>query len=166
MIRRKQEEPKNSKRELNERHHGITGKRSVEIRRAGCSYRKCDRSHGKPRSSTSTWAREGGGRDREVPVLVGTDLQFPGPCSCIYETSMTSSSGVHGPFLIPTLSQQGGLPITLCRSLPRSLWDSWIVTTATIEVSVYKQRSSTKGSPLFHHKTTTLTFFAFYSAFS
>lgn len=49
---------------------------------------------------------------RDVPVLVGTDLQFPGPCSWMYDTKMMSSSGVQGPFLIPTLSQQGGLPMT------------------------------------------------------
>ena len=45
------------------------------------------------------------------PVLVGTALQFPGPCSWIYDTKMISSSGVHGPFFTPILSQQGGLPI-------------------------------------------------------
>lgn len=47
----------------------------------------------------------------KLPVLVGTDLQLPGPCSCIYDTKIISSSGVQGPFFIPTLSQHGGLPM-------------------------------------------------------
>lgn len=48
-----------------------------------------------------------------IPVLVGTDLQFPGPCSWIYVTKMISSSGVHGPFFTSIFSQHGGLPMSL-----------------------------------------------------
>jgi hypothetical protein len=52
-------------------------------------------------------------RRRRVPVRAGTARQLPGPCSWMWETRTRSSSGVHGPFFTPSLSQHGGLTMVV-----------------------------------------------------
>jgi hypothetical protein len=46
-----------------------------------------------------------------VPASLGSMRQLPGPLAWTKSTSSLSSSGAHGPFLIPLLSQHGVLPM-------------------------------------------------------
>jgi hypothetical protein len=48
-----------------------------------------------------------------VPASLGSMRQLPGPLAWTKSTSSLSSSGAHGPFLIPLLSQHGVLPMAV-----------------------------------------------------
>lgn len=47
----------------------------------------------------------------DSPALEGNARQLPCPCSSMCARSFSSSSGVHGPFFRPILSQHGDRPI-------------------------------------------------------